>query len=191
MLRPEYPILTGRLALRPWQMDDVDRYHQLRGDPEIARYLYDEPMDRAQATDRLAGLVSEITAPGAWMDLAVEVVTGREGRTGPVAGNVGLCWTSDVHGQAEIGYALLADCRGRGFATEAATAVIDLAFTGLGVHRVSGRIDARNGSSAGVLERLGMRREAHLVENEFVKGEWVDEAVYAVLANEWRSRRPA
>ena len=42
-----------------------------------------------------------------------------------------------------------------------------------------------------MLERLGMRREAHLVENEFVKGEWVDEAVYAVLANEWRSRRPA
>jgi RimJ/RimL family protein N-acetyltransferase len=188
VLHPEYPIRTGRLALRPWRMDDLDRYHQLRGDPEIARYLYDEPMDRVEATDRLGGLVSEIAAPGAWMDLAVEVVSGGEGRTGTVAGNVGLCWTSDVHGQAEIGYALLSDCRGHGFATEAARAVVDLAFTGLDVHRVSGRIDARNGASAGVLERLGMRREAHLVENEFVKGEWVDEAVYAVLADEWRSR---
>lgn len=198
MLQPEYPIRTGRLALRPWRADDLDRYHQLRGDPEIARYLYDEPMDRAQATVRLAGLVSGITAPGAWMDLAVEVVadgdTGagsRGARAGTVAGNVGLCWTSDIHRQAEIGYALTSDCRGQGYATEAAAAVIDLAFTGLGVHRVSGRIDARNRSSAGVLERLGMRREAHLVENEFVKGEWVDEVVYAVLADEWWERRPA
>ncbi len=191
MLHPEYPIRTGRLALRPWRTDDLDRYHQLRSDPEIARYLYDEPMDRAQAADKLAGLASVIAAPGAWMDLAVEVVGDPEFRSGTVAGNVGLCWTSDVHAQAEIGYALLSDCRGRGFATEAASAVVDLAFTGLTVHRVCGRIDARNRSSADVLERLGMRREAHLVENEFVKGEWADEAVYAVRADEWRRRRPA
>ena len=53
------------------------------------------------------------------------------------------------------------------------------------VHRVFGQIDARNTASARVLERLGMRREAHLVENEWVKGEWTDEVIYAVLAAEW------
>ncbi|MDX6496395.1 MAG: hypothetical protein QOE17_2381 [Gaiellales bacterium] len=50
-----------------------------------------------------------------------------------------------------------------------------------------GRLEARNAASAGVLERIGMRREAHLVENEFVKGEWQSELVYAILQREWRA----
>jgi RimJ/RimL family protein N-acetyltransferase len=37
------------------------------------------------------------------------------------------------------------------------------------------------------MERLGMRREAHLLENEFVKGEWADEFDYAMLEREWRA----
>ena len=51
--------------------------------------------------------------------------------------------------------------------------------------RITGRLDARNAASGRVLERLGMRHEAHLIENEWVKGEWTDEAIYAVLAREW------
>jgi RimJ/RimL family protein N-acetyltransferase len=62
-----------------------------------------------------------------------------------------------------------------------------LAFSGLGAHRVSGRLDARNDPSARVLERLNMRREANFIENEYVKGEWTDELVYAILAPEWRA----
>ena len=45
----------------------------------------------------------------------------------------------------------------------------------------------RNAASARVLERLGMRREAHFVENEWLKGEWTDELVYAMLDREWRA----
>ena len=57
------------------------------------------------------------------------------------------------------------------------------------MHRVVGRLDARNGPSARVLERLGMRREAHFVSNEYVKGEWTDEVVYALLEDEWRAAK--
>ena len=56
----------------------------------------------------------------------------------------------------------------------------------LGLHRVVGRLEPRNPASARVLEKLGMRREAHLVENEWVKGEWQSEDVYAVFDREWR-----
>jgi RimJ/RimL family protein N-acetyltransferase len=56
----------------------------------------------------------------------------------------------------------------------------------MGFHRVIGRTEARNLASARVLEKLGMRREAHLVENEWVKGEWQSELVYALLEHEWR-----
>jgi RimJ/RimL family protein N-acetyltransferase len=66
--------------------------------------------------------------------------------------------------------------------------MLALGFEGLGLHRIAGRLDGRNVASARVLERLGMRREAHLVENERVKGEWTDEVVYALLAREWVTR---
>ncbi len=184
-LRPNYPIWTERLALRPWRHADLDRYHALRGDPEIARFLYDVPLTRDEAADKLADLRTEITETGTWINLAVEITA-----TGQVAGDVGLCWRSDEHRRAEIGYAFLADQRGHGYATEAAAALVDLAFSDLGAHRVTGHLDSRNRESAGVLERLGMRREAHLKENEWVKGEWTDEDIYAVLVSEWR-RRPA
>jgi RimJ/RimL family protein N-acetyltransferase len=56
----------------------------------------------------------------------------------------------------------------------------------VGLHRVIGRLEPRNRGSARVLEKLGMRREAHLVENEWVKGEWQSDLVFAMLAREWR-----
>jgi RimJ/RimL family protein N-acetyltransferase len=169
-LSPHYPIRTARLLLRPWRTEELDPFH----------YLYDEPLTREQAAEKLAGWRSVITGEDKWMNLAVEVAA-----TGTVAGDVGLCWRSEVHRRAEIGYAFLPDRRGLGYATEAAAAIVDLAFTGLGAHRVEGRLDARNAASAALLERLGMRHEGHLVENEWIKGEWTDEAVYAILESEW------
>jgi RimJ/RimL family protein N-acetyltransferase len=183
-LAPRYPIRTERLQLRPWRADEVDRYRQVRGSPEVTRFLYDAPLTRRLAAEKLRGLRTGISQPGQWINLAVEVAA-----TGTVVGDVGLCWTSQIHRQAEIGYSFHPDHRGHGYATEAAAALVDLAFTGLDAHRVSGRLDARNTASAALLERLGMRREAHLVENGYVKGEWTDEVVYAVLAPEWAARR--
>jgi RimJ/RimL family protein N-acetyltransferase len=64
--------------------------------------------------------------------------------------------------------------------------MLSIAFDELGLHRVIGRLEPRNAASARVLEKLGMRREAHFVENEYIRGEWQSEAVYAMLDREWR-----
>ena len=95
---------------------------------------------------------------------------------------------SREHRQGEIGYILHPDYHGRGLATEAAEVMLRLGFEDLGLHRVIGRLDGRNLASARVLERLGMRREAHFVENEIVKGERTDEIVHAMLEHEWEAR---
>ncbi len=65
--------------------------------------------------------------------------------------------------------------------------MLRLGFEELGLRRIVGRCDARNDSSWRLMERLGIRREAHLIENEFVKGEWTDEFDYAMLDREWRA----
>jgi RimJ/RimL family protein N-acetyltransferase len=81
------------------------------------------------------------------------------------------------------------DHHGKGFATEAAEVVLRLGFADLGLHRIIGRLDARIVGSARVLEKLGMRREAHFVHDEIFKGEWSDQLVHAILDDEWTARR--
>ncbi|MEV6522956.1 GNAT family N-acetyltransferase [Longispora sp. NPDC051575] len=181
---PDLPIETDRLLLRAYAPGDVDDLYAFESLPEMHRYVYSVPRTR----DQVATMVAEragrtvLTAEGDFLGLVVEL---RE--TGTVIGTVVLKWASAEHRQGEIGYALHPAYHGKGLALEAATPLLRLGFEGLGLHRMYGRIDGRNTASAKLLERLGMRREAHLVQNEFVKGEWTDEMVYAVLASEWRS----
>src|SRR5262249_13544328 len=109
--------------------------------------------------------------------------------TGELVGDCVLFWRSQEHQKGEIGYTFNPAYGGRGLATEAAAALLRLGFEGLGLYRIIGHFDARNAPSARVLERAGLRLEAHLVENEFVKGEWSDELVYAILRGEWDGRQ--
>jgi RimJ/RimL family protein N-acetyltransferase len=108
--------------------------------------------------------------------------------TGALVGGLSLRCVSAEHRQGELGFVMHPAYHGRGYATEAARPLLGLAFGTFGFHRLAGRLEARNAGSARVLEKLGMRREAHLVENEWVKGEWQSELVYALLAAEWRAR---
>lgn len=177
------PIRTERLTLRPLTLDDLDGHALLFGDPDVVRYVYESPMGRAEAAEHLGARMNHaLPGNGEWMNLAVEV----EGR---YIGEVGLGLVSAVHRQCEVGYLLLPQEQGRGYATEATAAMIDLAFGELDAHRVVGRLDERNAPSERVLKRLGMRREGRLVENEWVKGEWTTEVVYAITAAEWAAAR--
>jgi hypothetical protein len=108
-------------------------------------------------------------------------------QVGHVVGEVNLQWLSRDHRQGEIGFVFNPDYQGNGLATEAAKVMLRLGFDGLGLHRVIGRCDARNGPSARLMERLGMRREAHFVHNEIFKGVWGEELVYAMLDHEWKA----
>ena len=98
-----------------------------------------------------------------------------------------LHFLSAEHELGEIGFIVHPDHQGHGYATESMRPLMRIAFEDVGLHRVIGRVEARNIASARVLEKLGLRREAHLVENEYVKGEWQSELVYAMLDREWRA----
>lgn len=158
----------------------------MRSNSEVVRYLYEEPMSPEESRELLSRRIaaSAWTREGDWLGAAVV-----ERASGLTVGDVGLYWVSERDRTAEIGFTFDPRQHGKGFATEAARALVDWAFTVAGMHRVIGRTEARNGASARVLEKLGMRREAHLVENEWVKGEWQSELVYAVLDREWSPAR--
>jgi RimJ/RimL family protein N-acetyltransferase len=87
--------------------------------------------------------------------------------------------------QAEIGFTLATAYQGKGFATEAVSAVLDRLFRLQGLHRVMGECDARNTASAALMERLGFTREGLLRQQTFIKGEWTDDLIFGLLATEW------
>ena len=184
MLRPAYPLLTDRLELRPFRDDDLDTLCEMDGDPATTRYLYWGPRTRAEVRVSLARRkkMTSIEKEGDGLRLAIVL---REDRS--LVGDVSLYYRSKEHGQGEIGFVLHPDHHGHGYAGEAVRVLIGLGFEALGLHRIVGRCDPRNAASARLMEGLGMRREAHLRENEYVKGEWVGEYVYALLADEWRA----
>jgi RimJ/RimL family protein N-acetyltransferase len=108
-----------------------------------------------------------------------------ERETGAFVGDLAFHWVSEEHRTGEIGYVVAPAHKGKGYAVEGSRALLDWAFRDGGFHRMIGRIEPRNVASARVLEKLGMRHEALFVENEWIKGEWQSESVYAILEREW------
>lgn len=182
LLRPGYPVETARLRLRPLTVADVDAALAYRGRPDVCRFLPFEPMTRSVLLGRLRTDLArtELTDEGQSLTLGVELAG-----SGRLIGDVVLFVRSREHAGGELGYVFHPDVAGHGYAAEAASALLDLAFGPLGLHRVIARLDARNTASARLAARLGMRQEAHFVCNEVFKGEWADELVFAVLADEW------
>ncbi len=185
---PGWPIETERLLLRPFEEADLDALYEIHSDEAIARYLYNEPRTRREVADLLARkrAGSAVRGEGDWLSAAAVLRA-----TDELVGDVSLLWASELHRQGEIGFIVHPARHGHGYAAEAARPLLRFAFETLGLHRVVGRAEPRNVASTRVLEKLGMRREAHLVENEWVKGEWQSEVVYALLDREWRAGRAA
>jgi RimJ/RimL family protein N-acetyltransferase len=186
LLRPEYPLRTERLLLRPLTTGDADAMLAYRSRLDVSRYVPFEPMSRDHILERIAGQWSrtELTDEGQALTLGAEVAA-----TGELAGDVILMWHSREHAGGEVGYVLDPARGGHGYATEAAQAMLRLGFEGLGLHRIVARIDEDNEPSAKLARRLGMRQEARLIHNEFFKGRWSNELDFAMLADEWFARR--
>jgi RimJ/RimL family protein N-acetyltransferase len=184
MVQLAQPVSTSRLTLRPFERDDLDTLALLFADTSVNRYLYSEPRDRDEAVATLERRLKQGEEVGDdnLLSVAVEL---RE--TSQLIGDFMLHWKEDVHRQGEMGGSLLPEHHGQGYASEIYVALIELAFSGYGLHRVVGRCDARNAPSIRSLEKAGLHREAHFIENEFVKGEWTDEIVLAIRASEWAS----
>ena len=185
MLAPDYPIHTARLTLRPLGPDDADAMYAYKSREDVCRFIPHPPLTREQVIARMAGTHTRSTLDDEGQVLFVGVTLQGAAE---LIGDLVLFWHSREHGAGEIGYVLAPEHTGHGYATEALRELLRLGFDpelGLGLHRITARLDARNTASARVAERLGMRREAHLVENEWFKGEWVDELVYAMLQDEW------
>jgi len=184
----EFTRLVGeRITLEPLRDDDFDDLYAMQSDPEVCRYLLYEPRTREQVADALKRDAGR-TRLAEVDDHLQPAIRAEDGR---FLGTMYLVLKSIDDLTAEIGWTLLPSSQGKGYATEAATVLLDFCFDELGLHRVFAELDPRNTASVALCERLGMRHEGHFVEDMFLKGEWADTGRYAILDREWLARRDA
>ena len=178
-VHPPLPVRTERLVLRLPEPRDAESLYSYYSDPEVMRHLLTPPLDRRQAEAEIRRRQAWTSDQGGGTDVSLVVEL-----DGQMVGDVILMLKGPSYSQAEVGWVLDPRVAGRGIATEAARALIDLAFDHYGVHRVTAQLDARNHRSLAMCERLGMRREARKLRDYWSKGEWTDSFEYAVLADE-------
>ena len=178
---------SDRLVIRRFRAEDAASLAAYRSEPATARYQsWEIPFSQEHARSFIASLeAANPDSPGDWFQFAVV-----EAATGMHVGDVAAFVDADDPRLATIGVTLSTSAQGRGYATEAVAWLLDYLFLDRQKHRVTADCDARNSAVVALLDRLGLRREAHHLQSAWWKGEWVDEYVYALLAGEWRERRP-
>lgn len=177
-------ILTPRLILRPLRDEDAVFLAAYRSDPEVARFqAWHAPYSEAQAHDLIRSMQGRAIGEDGWTQIAVAA---REGDR--LLGDLALRAFAPRH--AELGFTFARSAQGQGFAREAVSGLLDLAFGALDLHRVVANTDPRNAPSAQLLHRLGFRHEGQAVEAYFDGEAWLGEDQYALLAREWQSQHP-
>jgi RimJ/RimL family protein N-acetyltransferase len=186
----EAPLRTERLVLRPLEASDAPDVYEYQRLAEVIRFLPWPERDRTEGYEHTAKRAAgRILAVDGDIFVFAATLPGTRSTADPardrVIGDFMVRVSSVKHAQLELGWVLHPDFQGRGYAREAAGAVLDFTFETLNPHRVQALLDARNVASAALCERLGMRREATLIEEEYNDDEWQDTAVYGVLRREW------
>ncbi|MFB9307919.1 RimJ/RimL family protein N-acetyltransferase [Agromyces hippuratus] len=204
----ETPISTERLVLRPLEASDAPDVFEYQRIPDVLKYLPWPLRDRAEAYEHTAKraaarvladdgdfFVLAMTLPGtpsvddSAADASAVAASAAAAVRDRVIGDMMVRVSSAKHAQLELGWVVHPDFQGKGYAREAAVAIRDFAFETLHPHRIQAFLDARNAASAALCERLGMRREATILEEQYNDGEWQDTALYGLLRREWAAAR--
>lgn len=183
----ELPLTTDRLRLRAYRESDAEVLLPIYSREDVARFLLQDPWTAEVAETEIAkrlprtGLETESRA----LALVIETADGLDSLEGSrIIGDIAIWLEDGSDEKAEIGWVLDPVAGGHGFATEAAIAMLGVAFDHYGLHRVFAQMDSRNTASAKLSERIGMRQEAHLRRDWWSKGEWTDTLIYAMLSSD-------
>ncbi len=177
----ETAIRTPRLLLDALKPADAETLFAYRADPEVARFQGWCPADveEARAFIDAQSRLSFDHANG-WVQCAI-----RLHKYGELIGDLGLNLPADREATVEFGISIAPAHQGHGYACEAVKACFERVFGTLGRHRIHASVDPRNLASVAMLKSLGMRQEAHHRESLWLRGEWLDDMIFALLKREW------
>lgn len=173
-------IITERLLIRTLGEKDTEVFFGYRSHPQVGRYQGWHPVSINEIEVFIAKNLEIVpNTSGTWLQMAICL------RDDQLIGDIGIHFLDDP-AQVEIGYTLSPAFQGRGYANEAVKAVMDYLFTDLHKHRISASVDPENIRSIRLLEKLGMRKEAHFIQSYWMHDAWCDDCIYAILDEEWQ-----
>lgn len=179
------PLVTERLLIRVVREEDLDAVTAYQSRADVAMHLPFGPRDRAELAELLPARAARTRLREEGDALHLSLVRRADDA---VIGELYVAVASVPWACVEVGWMVHPDHGGSGYATEGARALLAFVFETLRAHRAIARLDPANAASVRLCERLGMRREAHHVEEIWVKGRWQDSATHALLAREWAAR---
>jgi len=179
-------IETERLILREFHENDWPAMLAYWKNPLYGRY---NP-ELADPESFVRDLVTRFVTAQAEQPRSARQLAIVDPASGQMIGTCGIRINDPVQREGNIGYELDPDVWGCGYATEATSAILRFSFEELGLHRVWAECVADNTGSVRVLEKLGLRREAHFREHRWFRDRWWDTRIYAILDHEWREHPP-
>jgi ribosomal-protein-alanine N-acetyltransferase len=167
---------TERLSLRRVDANDVNEIFALRSNPETMKYI---PRPLVKTNEEALELIATIDAK----------IEDNEGINWAITlkgdpkliGFLGFYRTKPEHYRSEIGYMILPEYNGRGIVSEAIKKIVTYGFDVMKLHSIEAVIDPENFASEKVLQKNGFVKEAHLKENEYYEGRFIDSVIYSIL----------
>jgi ribosomal-protein-alanine N-acetyltransferase len=151
-------IITERLILRPFQIDDFTAIHQLLSDPDVMRFSLNGPYCKEKSTEFMTQCIDKSNKKQPSLLAIIDK------KSNLMIGSCGF-YAQKILGkkELELGYRLLKNHWGKGFATEAALAVKNHAFNEMGLTRLISLIEKDNIASIRVAEKNGFKLEKEML----------------------------
>ena len=181
--REQLPVLVGRsVVLREMRLADAPSLYALLTTEEVSRFISPPPCS-VEGFERFIQWAARQRTAGAYACFAVTLA-----ESDTAIGIFQIRSTEPGFGTAEWGFALGSDFWGTGLFHESAELVMDFAFGTVGVHRLEARAALKNGRGNGALRKIGARQEGVLRKSFLRNGEYLDQALWTVLDEDWRAR---
>lgn len=168
---------TERLTIRPFKSNDLHNVFNIYNSDNTCKYLLHDKWTHENLEEEFnKKLGNSSLTKESMLSLAVA-------NRIKVIGDLSV-WCTDMKDTVEIGFSFSDEVSGKGYATEAASSLVKNLFDEFGVHRIQANLDARNKASQKLCDRIGMRKEAHFIQDFWNKGEWTDSIVYGMLLSD-------
>jgi ribosomal-protein-alanine N-acetyltransferase len=167
---------TERLLLRRVNENDANEIFALRSNPETMKYI---PRPLVKSIDDALEHIAMIDAKIESNEGINWAITYKDNPK--LIGIIGHYRIKPEHFRAEVGYMLLPEYNGKGIISEAIKEVVNYGFNAMKLHSIEAIIDPENFGSERVLQKCGFVKEAHLKENEFYEGRFLDTVIYSKL----------
>ncbi len=172
---------TERLLLRRLNTNDVDEVLEMRGNPEVMKYI---PRPLAKTKEEALGhiaMIEEKIENNTGINWGI-TIKGND----KIIGIIGHYRIQPENYRAEIGYMSLPQYNGKGYISEAIKAVVEYGFNQMNLHSIEAVIDPANIASERVLQKNGFVKEAHILENEYWDGKFWDTVIYSLLKRNFK-----